>query len=64
MCHGISEIGILEEELKKEKAVWIPASSAKTMSKQFSQLQTKLLNMVSLTLCISYTPTAASIFGT
>jgi len=51
MCHGISEIGILEE-LKKEKAVWIPASSAKTMSKQFSQLQTKLLNMVSLTLCI------------
>jgi len=64
MCHCISEIGILEE-LKKEKAVWIPASSAKKkMSKQCSQLQTKLLNMVWLTLCIWYTPTAASILGT
>jgi hypothetical protein len=33
MCHCISEIGILEE-LKKEKAVWIPASSAKKKKEQ------------------------------
>jgi hypothetical protein len=51
MCHCISEIGILEE-LKKEKAVWIPASSAETMSKPFPQLQTKQLDIVSLTLCV------------
>uniref|UniRef100_A0A0E0Q4F7 Uncharacterized protein n=1 Tax=Oryza rufipogon TaxID=4529 RepID=A0A0E0Q4F7_ORYRU len=38
MCHCIPEIRILEE-LKKEKAVWIPASSATTMNKGISSQQ-------------------------
>ena len=51
MCHGITEIGVLEE-LKKEKAVWIPASAAASMSKLFSKLNTNLNDMMSHTLCI------------
>ena len=50
MCHGITEIGVLEE-LKKEKAVWITASLGKGMSKLFSQLQTNMKKMISPTLC-------------